>query len=110
MIRMKKKIDSITANYANLLIELESEQRDEEKKMLESSSISPEYLSRSIQNVRDMYDTLKENLSQDKTRSLEILQANHKQDMDNFVSNFESIAEVEIVWNADESKYEAIKS
>lgn len=106
----EKKIDSITANYANLLIELESEQRDEEKKMLESSSISPEYLSRSIQNVRDMYDTLKENLSQDKTRSLEILQANHKQDMDNFVSNFESIAEVEIVWNADESKYEAIKS
>lgn len=42
-------------------------------------------------------EALKENLSQDKTRSLEILQANHKQDMDNFVSNFESIAEVEIV-------------
>ena len=91
----EQKLVSVKKNYDKMYLDLEKQQKDEEKKILESSSsTSKEHISEQLQHIRDMYDTLEDNILQEKVRSFEILKSNHERTMDDYASSFESDTDV----------------
>ena len=49
-------------------------------------------------------------MDKEKDQTFQIMKTNHEQYMREFVGNFEFVSDVEIIWNEDKSKYEAIRT
>ena len=59
--------------------------------------------------MRETYQSLEQLMLKEKDQALHIMESNHEQYMKDFVSNFEFISDVDIIWNSDEFQYEAIR-
>jgi len=106
-----KKLDTIQKNYDQVYANLELEEKDEEKKALaNSSSMTKKTLSQRIEDIREQYDFVAENTRKEQIKSIQIMQTNHERDMTIFVSNFESISDVKVIWNSDISGYEVVRT
>lgn len=103
------KISSMNKKYEALVLETQAEQSAEEQKAIsESGSASKETLDRMIRDIRDKYLILEENIAQQKMQTMQILESNHKQSMETLIKNFETTSDVKIIWDSDESRYEAV--
>ena len=106
-----EKLNTIQKNYDQVYVNLELEEKDEEKKALaNSSSMTKKTLSQRIEDIREQYDFVAENTRKEQIKSMQIMQTNHERDMTIFVSNFESISDVKVIWNSDISGYEVIRT
>jgi hypothetical protein len=106
-----EKLDTIQKNYDQVYANLELEEKDEEKKALaNSSSMTKKTLSQRIEDIREQYDFVAENTRKEQIKSMQIMQTNHERDMTIFVSNFESISDVKVIWNSDISGYEVVRT
>jgi hypothetical protein len=106
-----KKLDTIQKNYDQVYANLELEEKDEEKKALANSySMTKKTLSQRIEDIREQYDFVAENTRKEQIKSIQIMQTNHERDMTIFVSNFESISDVKVIWNSDISGYEVVRT
>jgi hypothetical protein len=106
-----EKLDTIQKNYDQVYANLELEEKDEEKKALaNSSSMTKKTLSQRIEDIREQYDFVAENTRKEQIKSIQIMQTNHERDMTIFVSNFESISDVKVIWNSDISGYEVVRT
>ncbi len=103
------KISDMNKKYEALVLETQAEQREEEQKTIsESGSASKETLDRIIRDIRDKYAILEESIAQQKIQTMQILESNHKQSMETLIKNFETTSDVKIIWDANESRYEAV--
>lgn len=106
-----KKLDTVQKNYDQIYANLELEEKDEEKKILTNSiSMNKKTLSQKIEDIREHYDFLAENTRKGQIKSLLAMQSNHERDMAIFISNFESISDVKVIWNSDMSGYEVVRT
>ncbi|KFM16416.1 hypothetical protein AAA799P11_01435, partial [Marine Group I thaumarchaeote SCGC AAA799-P11] len=64
-----------------------------------NSQIKQKQLSQEITEIRVNYSNLEEDISNDQTRIMKILEEQHVQDMDDFVRNYEHDPELKLVWN-----------
>lgn len=104
------KLDDVKEKYDLLFLDYKAQQTEEEEKAItESKGLSKEDLDRRIRDIREKYAALEENVSKEKIRTLEILESNHKKDMEIFMEKFEPLSDVKIVWNHDESRYGAVQ-
>ena len=109
----EEKLNDVKTKYDLAIIDSNIEEREEEKKILkgfDSTSMSKNTLSQKIQDLREKYTALEENLLKEKSQSIEIMKSNHDNDMRDFVKNFELMPDVKIVWNSDKSSYEAVRA
>ena len=91
-------------------MEYTSQQRDEEQKTIaEFKGASLQVLDQRINDIRKNYEYLEEILMQEKFKTFEILESNHKQSMENFIQTFETLSDVKIIWNSDKSQYETVQ-
>lgn len=103
------KIDDLNKKYEILDLESQTQQRDEEQKLVAQldNAKSKQSLEQKLNDIRQRYATLKESMEKEKTQTMQILETNHKTNMENFVKDFETMSDVKIVWN--ESHYEAVR-
>ena len=93
------------------LDDLKAQQRDEEQKAVaEYADLPQEKLLQRLQSIRDTYQSLEQIMLQEKEHALYIMESNHEQSMKDFIRNFEYVSDVRIIWNSDESRYEAIRT
>lgn len=107
----EKNLSDTKLKYDSLFVNMKSDQNDEEKMVIEKFNnddfMSKETLSHQITNIREKYAQLKENVLDEKSRILEILENQHQTSMDNFVKNYGSDSEMKIVWNLQNPVFEA---
>ena len=103
------KIEDLNEKYELLYVEYQTQQRDEEQKLVASSdnTKSKQSLDQKLNDIRQRYATLKQSMEQEKAQTMQILETNHKRDMDSFVKNFET-SDVKIITN-EKSHYEAVR-
>jgi hypothetical protein len=105
-----EKINDVNKKYQSLVLEYTSQQRDEEQKTIaEFKGASLQVLDQRINDIRKNYEYLEEILMQEKFKTFEILESNHKQSMENFIQTFGTLSDVKIIWNSDKSQYEAVQ-
>jgi hypothetical protein len=103
---LKKEYDK---KYANALEESKSDEKLAIKNQNERPGMTLEELSTKIMQIRKQYDSTQDNLLQEKIAALQILDVDYKKSLKEFVDTYELDPYVQIVWNSDFSKYEAIK-
>ena len=85
----------------------------EEERLIASKFDNPDTsqskLINEIEKMREVYHHLEQAIDKEKHQTFQIMKSNHEQHMRELVSNLEFVSDVEIIWNADESKYEAIR-
>ena len=107
-----EKIKELNKKYEYALIDLKIEHTNEEKKILkdfDDGTVSKENMIQRIEKMREKYDFYEENIMHEKEQAFTIMNSNHKQHMKEFIGNFESMSNVQIVSNSDTSNYEAIR-
>ena len=107
-----EKMKELEKKYEYALIDLKIEQTNEEKKILkdfDDEIISKEIMIQRIENMREKYDSFEKHVIHEKDQAFMIMDSNHKQHMKEFIGNFESMSNVQIVWNSDQANYEALK-
>ena len=107
-----EKMKELKKKYEYALIDLKIEQTDEEKKILkdfDDGSISKKIMIQRIEKMREKYNFYEENIMHEKEQAFTIINSNHKQHMTEFIGNFESMSNVQIIWNSDHSNYEALR-
>ena len=107
-----EKMKDLKKKYEYALIDLKIEQTGEERKILkdfDDKIISKETMIKQIESMREKYNSFEENIIHEKDQAFFIMDTNHKQHMKEFVGNFESVSNVQIVWNYDKSGYEALR-
>ena len=107
-----EKMKDLEKKYEYVLIDLKIDQTGEERKILkdfDDGIISKETMIKRIESMREKYNSFEENIIHEKDHAFTIMDSNHKQHMKEFVGNFESISNVQIVWNYDKSSYEALR-
>ena len=98
----EKKIHDTKLEYKSLFAEITDEQKQAEKLALQkfnNSQIKQKQLSQEITDIRERYFDLEEDISNDQTRIMKILEEQHVQDMDDFVGNYKHDPELKLVWN-----------
>lgn len=103
------KVDDLNKKYEVLDLESQTQQRDEEQKLVAQfdNSKSKQGLEQKLNDIRQRYATLKEIMEKEKTQTMQILETNHKTSMENFVKDFETMSDIKMVWNG--SHYEAVR-
>ena len=107
-----EKMTELEKKYEYELIGLKIEQTHEEKKLLkdfDDETISKEIMIQRIENIREKYDSFEQHIMHEKDQAFTIMDSNHKQHLKEFIGNFESMSNVQIVWNSDKSNYEALR-
>ena len=107
-----EKMKELEKKYEYALIDLKIEQTNEEKKILkdfDDEIISKEIMIQRIENMREKYDSFEKHVIHEKDQAFMIMDSNHKQHIKEFIGNFESMSNVQIVWNSDQASYEALK-
>ena len=106
----EKKFSDTKLKYDLLFASMKSDQNDEEKTVTEKFNnddyMSKKTFSHQITDIREKYAQLEENILDEKSRVLEILENQHQTSMDNFVKNYLSDSEVKVVWNLESPIFE----
>ena len=98
----EKKMNDTKLEYKSLFTEISDEQKQAEKLALQkfnNSQIKQKQLSQEITEIRERYSGLQEDISNDQTRIMKILEEQHVHDMDDFVRNYQHDSELKLVWN-----------
>lgn len=106
------KLQDIRKKYENIMIDLNLESLQEQKKIIlefNSGVMKKEEMSKKIENIRDRYQLLEDNTRYSQEQAIKAIQSNHKQDMKNYVKNFETVTDVKISWDDDKSSYTATR-
>jgi hypothetical protein len=104
------KISETKSKYETIFTEMKTEQKEEEVKIIktynESNSMSNKALSQQITDIRERYNQLKETMKEEKLRSVEILEKQHQNNINDFVKRYESDSEIKAVWNSHNPTFE----
>ena len=98
----EKKRHDVKLEYKSLFTEIIGEQKQAEKLVLQkfnNSQIKQKQLSQEITDIRERYSSLEEDISNDQTRVMQILEGQHVQDLDDFVGNYNYDPELKLVWD-----------
>ena len=108
------KLSDTKIKYDSIFVNMETEQNEEEKKVIEkfnkSGSMSKKVFSHQIFDIREKYKQLEDTVVDEKSRILEILENQHQTNINNFVKNYESDSEMRIVWNSQNPTFDAKSS
>jgi hypothetical protein len=106
----KLKMSETESKYDLIFIDMQSEQDNEEKKIIktynESDSISNKALSQKITDIREKYSHLEETVTKEKAHVLEILEKQHQKNIEEFVKSYESDSEIKTTWNSQNPTFE----
>ena len=108
-----EKLQDMEEKYGQTFADLEIQQREEEKKIIEefeSTDMSQEKFMQKIEKVRKTYELLEQVILKEKDQAFRIMESNHEQHMKDFVTNFDFISDVKIMWDSDELRYEAVRT
>lgn len=104
----EKKISETKLEYDNLFVDIKDEQIQEEKKTLglfNAGDSSKDDTSREITAIREKYVQLKENITDEKSRILELLEDQHNSDVDDFVQNYEHDFDLNLIWDSNAGSF-----
>ena len=109
----EKKMQDLDKKYELEFDELKAQQIEEEQNTITESEkfgMSQEDILQRIEDIREVYNSLEHILLEEKEQTFEIMETNHKQHMKEFVSNFESMSDVKVLWNSEELRYEVARA
>ncbi len=98
----EKKINNTQLEYRLLFYKIIDEQNQAEKLALQKfndSQIKQKQLSQEITDIREKYSDLEDNISNEQTHVMKVLEDQHVKDLDDFVRNYEHDSELKLVWN-----------
>jgi len=107
------KKDEMDRKYDLMVVNMEVQQKDEEKKVLArltSDEISAKNFSDQMEDIRAKYDELEKTMIKEKFQILEIMEKSHKQDLNLLVDNYDDDPEMDVTWNQDRRAYQAVMS
>lgn len=99
----EKKLVETKQDYETLFVKTNEKRTLEEKQAIAKYGKSDSkkiVLSKEITDIREKYDALKEDLSDEKSRILKIMNKQYLKDMDDFASNYEHDSEMNLFWNS----------
>ncbi|MFB5609450.1 MAG: hypothetical protein ACE5Q5_04420 [Nitrosarchaeum sp.] len=103
---LKKNYDK---KYADALAKSKEDEKMVVKDHSERPGMSKEELSTKIIQIRKKYDSTQDSILQEKMESLKKLDDAHKENVKKFADSYNLDPYVELIWNSNLSKYEAIK-
>lgn len=103
---LKKAYDK---KYTDALVKSKEDEKNAIKDQRDRPGMSQEDLSTKIMQIRKEYDSIQDNILQEKIASLKILDDTHKENVKKFADTYEFDPYVKIVWNSELSKYDAVK-
>ena len=95
------------AKYDQLLSESKKAEKDAIKDYNDNSETSKEELSKTINSIREQYESDMEDLLDEKIKDVKELEKNHKRKMKEFTENYNDDPYIKIVLNSSKTGYEA---
>ncbi|MEC4848186.1 MAG: hypothetical protein RI100_03275 [Nitrosarchaeum sp.] len=95
--------------YDDALLQSKLDEKKAIKDHSERPNMSKEELSNKIIQIRKQYDSTKDNIMQEKLDALNDLDKITDKNLEEFVQTYELDPYIKVVWNAQFSKYEAVK-
>jgi hypothetical protein len=107
----EKKLSDMKIKYASLFVNLKFEQNGEEKKLItkfnSNDKMSKKTFTANILDIQGKYAQLESNITDEKSRILELLENQYQTGVHNFVKNYESDSEIKIIWNSQNPVFQA---
>ena len=106
----EKKIFDTKQEYELFSAEIKDKKKEEEKQAMKKLSTidnNKKEIGREIAKIREKYLTLEENIIDEKSRVMQILEEQYLKDIENFVRIHEEDSEIKIVWNSELPEYKA---
>ena len=103
-IHHEKKLTETKQDYESLFLKTEEQRIEEEKQAIakygktDSKKI---VLSKEITHIREKYSTLKDEMVDEKSRILKIMNKQYLKDMDDFAQNYKHDSEMSLLWNSE---------
>ena len=97
------------AKYDQLLSESKKAEKDAIKDYNDNSEISKEKLSKTINSIREQYESDMEDMLDEKIKDVKELEKNHKRKMKVFAENYDNDPYIKIVLNSGKTGYEAVE-
>ena len=105
----EKKLVETKQDYETLFVKTNEKRTLEEKQAIAKFGKSDSkkiVLSREITDIREKYGALKEDLSDEKSRILKIMNKQYLKDMDDFASNYKHDSQMNLFWNSEVPVFE----
>ena len=99
----QEKISYTAKKYDSLFSKLESEKREEEKELTEKfqrTSMSLEKFNLFLEKIALKYSSLRENLEDEESRVIELMNKQKDESFVDFTKNYESDSDMNVVWNS----------
>ena len=103
-IQLKKKYDVMYKEADELT---RQEEKSLQKKFYSSEDMTKDHLAILIMELRENNETNKEQILKDKSQALEDLNMEMHKKMQKMAGEFKNNSEIKLVWNSDDSKYQA---
>ena len=107
----EKKLSDMKIKYASLFVNLKFEQNGEEKKLItkfnSNDKMSKKTFTANILDIQGKYAQLESNITDEKSRILELLENQYQTGVHNFVKNYEFDSEIKIIWNSQNPVFHA---
>jgi hypothetical protein len=105
----EKKLVETKKDYEILFIKTNEKSTLEEKQAIAKyvkSNSKKITLSKEIANIREKYAVLKDEMVDEKSRILKIMNNQYLDDMDNFANNYRHDSEMNLFWNSEVPVFE----
>ena len=107
----EKKLSDTKIRYNSIFTNLKFEQNGEEKKLIakfnSNDKMSKKTFTANILDIQGKYAQLESNITDEKSRILELLENQYQTGVHNFVKNYESDSEIKIIWNSQNPVFHA---
>ena len=100
----KKKLVETKQDYELLFVKTNEKRTLEEKQAIIKHGTSDSkkiVLSKEITDIREKYDALKEEIMDEKSRLLKIMNKQYHKDMENFAQNYKHDSEMNLFWDSE---------
>jgi len=100
----KKKLVETKQDYEILFVKTNEKRNLEEKQAITKHGTSDSkkiVLSKEITGIREKYDALKEEMMDEKSRILKIMNKQYHEDMENFAQNYKHDSEMNLFWDSE---------
>jgi len=100
----KKKLVETKQDYELLFVKTNEKRTLEEKQAIIKHGTSDSkkiVLSKEITGIREKYDALKEEMMDEKSRLLKIMNKQYREDMENFAQNYKHDSEMNLFWDSE---------
>ncbi len=101
--------DVYDKKYADALVQSKADEKSAIKNQSERPGMTKEELSAKIMQIRKEYDLTQENILKEKIVDLKSLDDSYKENLKKFADSYEIDPYVNVIWNDQLSKYEAVK-